>query len=70
MSINLLKEEDVEIFLAADTDDVIMVIWVPAANREQKPVYINDDLFGGTFRRNWEGDYHCTRLPVKTMLRD
>ena len=38
-----------------DTGDVIMVIWVPIAKREQKPVYINDDLFGGTFRRNWEG---------------
>ena len=49
---------------------MIMVIWVPGAKREQKPVYINDDLFGGTFRRNWEGDYHCTRLQVKTMLRD
>ena len=54
----------------AGTDDVIMVIWVPSAKRDQKPVYINDDLFGGTFRRNWEGDNHCTRLQVKTMLRD
>jgi len=47
-----------------------MVIHVPAARREQKPVYINDDMLGGTFRRNWEGDYHCTRIQVKTMLRD
>ena len=64
------KDGDVETFSVAGTDDVIMVIWVPSAKREQKPVYINDDLFGGTFRRNWEGDYHCTRLQVKTMLRD
>ena len=70
VSINLLKEDDVQTFSVAGTDDVIMVIWVPSASREQKPVYINDDLFGGTFRRNWEGDYHCTRLQVKTMLRD
>ncbi|HBA69662.1 MAG TPA: AAA family ATPase [Lachnospiraceae bacterium] len=70
VSINLLKDGDVETFSVAGTDDVIMVIWVPSAKREQKPVYINDDLFGGTFRRNWEGDYHCTRLQVKTMLRD
>lgn len=40
------------------------------AKRDQKPVYINDDLFGSTFRRNHEGDYRCTRLQVKTMLRD
>ena len=23
---------------------------------------INNDIFNGTFRRNYEGDYHCTRL--------
>ena len=68
VSINLLKEDDVEIFNY--NGDVIMVIHVPAAHREQKPVYINNDMFNGTFRRNWEGDYHCTRIQVKTMLRD
>lgn len=47
-----------------------MVIHVPMAKREQKPIYINDDLFNGTFRRNFEGDYHCSRLQVKSMLRD
>lgn len=70
VSINLLKDDDVETFPVTGTDDIIMVIRVPSAKREQKPVYINNDLFGGTFRRNWEGDYHCTRLQVKTMLRD
>lgn len=30
----------------------------------------NNDIFNGTFRRNYEGDYHCSRLQVKTMLRD
>lgn len=62
ISINLLKNDDVETFSVAGADDMIMVIWVPGVKREQKPVYINGDLFGGTFRRNWEGDYHCTRL--------
>ena len=68
VSINLLREDDIETF--DQNGDIIMVIHVPAAHREQKPVYINDDMFGGTFRRNWEGDYHCTRIQVKTMLRD
>ena len=53
-----------------ENHDVIMVICVPMAKREQKPVYINNDIFNGTFRRNYEGDYHCTRLQVKSMLRD
>lgn len=68
VNINLLKEKDVEIYEVEG--DTIMVIYVPMAKREEKPVYINDDLFGGTFRRDWEGDYHCTPLQVKTMLRD
>lgn len=68
VSINLLREDDVEIFDVGD--DIIMVIHVPAARREQKPVFINNDMFGGTFRRNFEGDYHCSRIQVKTMLCD
>ncbi|MGM9911777.1 RNA-binding domain-containing protein [Floccifex sp.] len=68
ISINLLREDDVEMY--NQNDDVIMVIHVPAAHREQKPVYINNDIFNGTYRRNFEGDYRCTRIQVKTMLRD
>ena len=68
VSANLLADSDVQIYQM--NKDTIMVIYVPAAKREQKPVYINDDLFGGTFRRNWEGDYHCTPSEVKSMLRD
>ena len=68
VSINLLTEKDVELY---ELDgDVIMVIRVPMAKREQKPVYINNDLMGGTFRRDGEGDYHCTPAQIKAMLRD
>ena len=65
VSINLLKDDDVETFSLNDTGDVIMVIWVPSAKREQKPAYINDNLFEGTFCRIWEGDYHCARVCLK-----
>ena len=70
VNINLLQEDDVQTYEMGENKDVIMVIYVPMAKREQKPVYINNDIFNGTFRRNYEGDYHCTRLQVKTMLRD
>ena len=70
VSLNLLSDDDVETYVVGENNDVIMVIYVPMAKREQKPVYINDDIFNGTFRRNYEGDYHCTRLQVKTMIRD
>ena len=68
VSINLLTDEDVEAYEIHD--DVVMAIHVPQATREEKPVYLNDNLFGGTFRRNGEGDYHCTPGEVRAMLRD
>ena len=70
VNLNLLTDDDVETYLYGPNDDIIMVIYVPMAKREQKPIYINNDIFNGTFRRNYEGDYHCTRLQVKAMLRD
>lgn len=70
VNINLLSDDDVKTYLVGKKKDVVMVIHVPMAKREQKPIYINNDIFNGTFRRNFEGDYHCTRLQVKAMLRD
>lgn len=68
VSINLLHESDVKDYLIGD--DVVLVIKVPVADREQKPVYINGDRFKGTYKRNNEGDYHCTELEVNAMIRD
>ncbi|MCI9218564.1 MAG: AAA family ATPase [Lachnospiraceae bacterium] len=68
VSANLLSDRDVQTYhVGADT---IMVINVPSAKREQRPVYVGEDMFKGTYRRNWEGDYHCTPSEVKAMLRD
>ena len=48
----------------------IVVIEVPRAERQSRPVYINDNLFSGTYRRNGEGDFKCSKEEVKAMLRD
>lgn len=69
VSVNLLKDRDVKAF-TTENGNVILTIHVPMAKREQKPIYINNDIFNGTFRRNWEGDYHCSRGEVLAMLRD
>ena len=68
VSINLLSDKNVESYDVSG--DTILVIYVPKAKREQKPVYINNDLFGGCYRRDWEGDYHCSKSEIKCMLRD
>lgn len=48
------------------------IIWiqVPRADYRNKPIYINNNPIRGTFKRNHEGDYHCTEEEVKSMLRD
>ena len=68
VSVNLLTEDDVQDY---EVDgDVILVINVPRAPREERPVYLNDNFMRGSFKRNFEGDYHCTPREVKAMLRD
>ena len=69
VSVNLLDEgRDVEVYEV--DDDVILVIHVPSADRSNKPVYINGDMYKGSFKRTNEGDYHCTHDEVQAMLRD
>ena len=68
VSLCLLNESNIEEYVIGD--DVILVIKVPRANRNQKPVYLNNDVFGSTFRRDHEGDYRCTEAEVRAMIRD
>ncbi len=68
VSANILSDKDVKIH---DIDGKrIVVIEVPRAQRTDKPVYINGDPFGGTYRRNGEGDYTCTKEEVRALMRD
>ena len=53
VSVNLLRESDVTAYEIKG--DVVLVIKVPMADREQKPVFINGNMFKGTFKRNNEG---------------
>ena len=64
----LITEKDVEEYVIAD--DVVLVIHVPRASRSEKPIYLNNDVFGSTFRRDHEGDYRCTEAEVRAMIRD
>ena len=68
ISTNILMEKHVYAQQINGKDVIVMEI--PRADRHDKPVYINNDLFVGTFRRNNEGDYHCPKPSVKAMLRD
>ena len=75
---NTINSEKVSANILVDADAGICevngatIIWirVPVANYKQRPVYINGNPIRGSFKRNHEGDYHCTEEEVKAMLRD
>ncbi|MGM9833179.1 MAG: RNA-binding domain-containing protein [Candidatus Limisoma sp.] len=68
VNINLLHDEDVQT-IEVDGKSVI-AINVPRAEYSTRPVYINNNLSRGSFKRNHEGDYHCTEQELRMMLRD
>ncbi len=68
VSANLLTENNVEIKEHSGLKYII--VRIPRADRHQRPVYINNDLDNGTYRRNSEGDYHCTVPEILEMGRD
>ena len=68
VSVNLLTDNDVTIDVDAGTSYI--AIEVPRAPRQDRPVYIRNNLASGSFRRNGEGDYHCTSEELKALVRD
>lgn len=66
VSTNLLSDSMVEV-IEVQSKSVIR-IQVPRARRSQRPVYIGQNPFTGTYRRNYEGDYRCDEETVKRMM--
>lgn len=65
---NILSDSDVNII---DIDGKkVVCINVPQADWRIKPIYLNDNIYKGTYRRNQEGDYRCTERQVRAMIRD
>lgn len=68
VSHNVLLDKDVQVI---DCDGISIVhIHVPQADWRVKPVFLNDNVYKGAYKRNHEGDYHCTESEVKAMIRD
>ena len=65
---NILSDSDVEV-VNMDGKQLVC-IHVPMADWRSKPIYLNGNVYKGTFRRNHEGDYHCSEEQVKAMIRD
>lgn len=68
ISCNILLEHHV--YPCHYQGSIYVVMEIPRAERTEKPIFIREDMFKGSFKRNHEGDYHCTKDEVKAMLRD
>jgi predicted HTH transcriptional regulator len=67
VSVNVLRERNVQVI--RQDEKALVSIEIPRAERTDKPVYLNNDVFSA-YRRNGEGDYRCSKSSVKAMLRD
>lgn len=65
---NILYDKDVHIVEIDDKQ--VICIDVPQADWHLKPIYINGNVYKGSFKRNHQGDYHCTEEEIKAMIRD
>ena len=66
-SVNLLTEQDV-MLRTIDGKDIIL-IYVPAAQPHQMPVFVGGDPYSGSYRRSGEGDYRIHPEEVRQLLR-
>ncbi|MBQ8867663.1 MAG: putative DNA binding domain-containing protein [Bacteroidaceae bacterium] len=48
----------------------VLIFHIPRASYDLRPVYLTKNPFGNTYKRNHEGDYHCTDAEVRQMFSD
>ena len=65
---NILKDEDV--FIVEEFGISLIVIKVLRADFKMRPIYVGENPYKGTFKRNNEGDYHATEHEIRGMIRD
>ena len=66
VNINLLTDDDVKI--VEDGSISLIVIHVPRADFNMRPVYVGENPYKGTYKRNHEGDYHATEHEIRGMI--
>ncbi len=69
VSRNILSDSDFT-ELSLDNGKTAFIINVPRARLELRPIYINNSINEGTYKRNYEGDYRCTIDEIQAMIRD
>ncbi|MCR9333772.1 AAA family ATPase [Vibrio parahaemolyticus] len=66
VNINLLTDDNVQV-VSIDGKS-LLVVEIPAARRDQKPVYLKNQPMKETYTRLHEGDHRCSEEQVKRMM--
>ncbi len=66
VSVNLLTDQDV--IIRELEGKQILEVRIPPASRKQKPVFLNGQPMGNTYRRLHEGDRRCDEESVRRMF--
>ncbi|EBB7288582.1 AAA family ATPase [Salmonella enterica] len=66
VNVNLLTDQSVQVINL--DNKMVIVIEIPIARREQKPVYLNNQPMTETYIRRHEGDCHCSEEQIKRMF--
>lgn len=69
VNLSLLSENDV-LEVPVSEDRWVLAFRVPRADYRVRPIYINDNIQTGTYKRRHEGDYRCPIEEIKAMIRD
>lgn len=68
ISLNLLNNDDITPVQIKES--YVLIIRIPRASRDQRPVHVGLDPYSGAYRRGYEGDFKCTRSEVQRMFAD
>ena len=68
VNIPLLNENDVQAVEFGGA--YFLFFYIPRVDRSLRPVYCGLDPYTGTYRRDLDGDYHCSREEVNSMFSD
>ena len=68
VNIALLKEDDVQ--AVEFKGSYFLFFYIPRVDRSLRPVYCGFDPYTGTYRRDLDGDYHCSREEINSMFSD
>ena len=68
VNIPLLNENDVQAVEFGGA--YCLFFYIPRVDRSLRPVYCGLDPYTGTYRRDLDGDYHCSREEVNSMFSD